>query len=295
MSGPWTRTCLAALAACLAAALLAPAANASFHLNRIREIHAGAGTGDYVELQSTAAGENFVVGQQITTYSNSSTPLSTVTLPANVPNGQNQATILISDSASVDGVPADVGPSGLNVASGSGAVCYGSFDCVAYGMFPPVTLSSPYGTPAVQTAGLSAGQTLVRSIARGCPTLFELSDDTNNSAADFSLGTANPRNNSSPIVEHTCNGTGGGNAPNTKIRKRPKNRSTDTSPTFKFTSTELYSKFKCKLDRKPFHKCKSPKTYHGLHPGKHTFKVKAIDSSGNVDPTPAKDKFTILR
>ena len=32
-------------------------------------------------------------------------------------------------------------------------------------------------------------------------------------------------------------------------------------------------------------------TYHGLDPGKHTFKVEAIDADGNVDKTPAKDKF----
>ena len=43
-----------------------------------------------------------------------------------------------------------------------------------------------------------------------------------------------------------------------------------------------------------FHKCKSPKTYHGVAPGKHTFKVKAIDADGKLDPTPAKDKFRIL-
>ena len=78
---------------------------------------------------------------------------------------------------------------------------------------------------------------------------------------------------------------------NTKIKKRPKNRSGDDSPTFKFKSTEAGSTFKCKLDHKKFHKCKSPKTYHGLDPGKHTFKVEAIDADGNVDPTPAKDKF----
>ena len=52
--------------------------------------------------------------------------------------------------------------------------------------------------------------------------------------------------------------------------------------------------FKCKLRSQGFRKCKSPKTYRGLDPGKHKFKVEAIDSNGNVDSTPAKDKFKVL-
>jgi hypothetical protein len=44
-----------------------------------------------------------------------------------------------------------------------------------------------------------------------------------------------------------------------------------------------------------FKKCSSPKTYKKLKPGKHVFKVRAIDKAHNVDPTPAKRKFTILR
>ena len=40
--------------------------------------------------------------------------------------------------------------------------------------------------------------------------------------------------------------------------------------------------------------CKSPKKYKKLKPGKHVFKVRAIDKAGNVDPTPAKKKFKVL-
>jgi hypothetical protein len=297
MRGFRTRTCLAALATCLAAALLAPAANASFHLVRIRAIHAGGGSGDYVQLQETAAAENLVAGQTLTSYDNSGNPLSpSFTFPTNFANSANQATILVADTAIVNGVAADFVYPGLQVATGmnGGFLCYSGFDCVAWGMpGAGVTLSSPYGTPAVASTGISPGQTLVRSIAQGCSTLFETSDDTNNSAADFSLGQWTPRDGNSTIVEKPCTG-GGQGAPNTKIKKRPKNRSTDDSPTFKFKSTEAGSTFKCKLDHKKFHKCKSPKTYHGLDAGKHSFKVEAIDADGNVDKSPAKDKFKIL-
>jgi len=83
--------------------------------------------------------------------------------------------------------------------------------------------------------------------------------------------------------------------PDTKITKGPPKKTHKTTAKLKFTSTETGSTFQCKLDRKPFKKCSSPKTYKKLKPGKHVFKVRAIDKAGNVDPTPAKRKFTILR
>jgi hypothetical protein len=70
--------------------------------------------------------------------------------------------------------------------------------------------------------------------------------------------------------------------------KRKKRRAT-----FTFGSTEAGSHFQCKLDRKPFAPCSSPKTYRKLKRRKHTFQVRAIDAAGNVDATPAVKKFKI--
>jgi hypothetical protein len=39
--------------------------------------------------------------------------------------------------------------------------------------------------------------------------------------------------------------------------------------------------------------CSSPKIYSGLGKGLHTFRVRAIDKNGNVDPTPAVDTWRI--
>lgn len=96
-------------------------------------------------------------------------------------------------------------------------------------------------------------------------------------------------------------GKGGGSgpsadktAPQTKIVKGPKAKTDSTTARFKFNSDESGSSFQCKLDKKPFKACKSPKKYKKLKPGKHVFKVRAIDKAGNIDPTPAKRKFTIL-
>lgn len=83
--------------------------------------------------------------------------------------------------------------------------------------------------------------------------------------------------------------------PRTKIVKGPKAKSHSRKAKFKFTSNEAGSTFKCKLDKKPVKSCKSPKTYKKLKPGKHVFKVWAVDAAGNKDPTPAKRKFKVLK
>jgi hypothetical protein len=83
--------------------------------------------------------------------------------------------------------------------------------------------------------------------------------------------------------------------PQTTITKGPKTKTRSRTAKFKFVSSETGSKFECKLDRKPFKRCKSPKKYKGLKPGKHVFKVRAVDKAGNVDPTPAKKKFRVLK
>jgi hypothetical protein len=85
-------------------------------------------------------------------------------------------------------------------------------------------------------------------------------------------------------------------SPNTKITKRPKNRSEDRTPKYKFKAPgETGATFECKLDRRKFKPCKSPKTYRrGLNPRKHRFRVRATDTAGNTDATPAKDRFRIL-
>jgi CSLREA domain-containing protein len=82
--------------------------------------------------------------------------------------------------------------------------------------------------------------------------------------------------------------------PETKILSAPRERSQSASARFKFAADEPGSTFQCKLDEKPFRACRSPKAYGGLKPGGHVFRVRAVDPSGNLDPKPAKRKFTVL-
>jgi len=77
------------------------------------------------------------------------------------------------------------------------------------------------------------------------------------------------------------------------ITKKPTKETTKTTVKFKFTSDEPGSTFQCKLDKKPFKTCTSPRNVK-VKVGKHKFRVLAIDSAGNVDASAAKAKFKVI-
>jgi FG-GAP-like repeat len=79
-------------------------------------------------------------------------------------------------------------------------------------------------------------------------------------------------------------------APRTKITKAKVNRAKGKA-VLRFNSNEPGSTFRCKLDRKPFRPCRSPKAYRNLKRGRHTFHVVATDAAGNPDSTPARKRF----
>jgi hypothetical protein len=211
------RVALAAALALTSVAAFASSAPASYHLNLIREVHqgtGGTGTGDYVELQAIADGENLVAGKNIVTYDGGGTAFSTFTFPSNVANGQSQRSILVANDASVTGADF-IAPGGLNVINTGGTVCFTDtlvtvgIDCVAYGGGPATTYAtpppSPYGAPLTLPGfTLGDGQSIERTISRGCPTALDAADDTNNSAADFTIGTPSPRNNATTPTETVC-------------------------------------------------------------------------------------------
>ena len=82
-------------------------------------------------------------------------------------------------------------------------------------------------------------------------------------------------------------------SPETTITSHPRVDSNDSSPTFKFHSSEGGSRFECRLDGGSWSSCSSPKTYEGLASGQHVFRVRARDVAGNVDRTPASWTWTI--
>jgi hypothetical protein len=86
----------------------------------------------------------------------------------------------------------------------------------------------------------------------------------------------------------------GTDPPNTKIKRGPKGKTEDRTPKFRFRADEK-STFECKLDRKRWRRCESPRKFRRLSLGRHKFKVRAIDLAGNVEFKPAKRRFKIVR
>ncbi len=82
--------------------------------------------------------------------------------------------------------------------------------------------------------------------------------------------------------------------PETTITTKPPDPSTSATAVFGYSSNEPGSSFECALDAAPFAACASAGiTFNGLANGPHTFSVRAIDPSKNVDPSPAAYTFSV--
>ena len=81
-------------------------------------------------------------------------------------------------------------------------------------------------------------------------------------------------------------------APDTTLDSSPNLVSNSAAATFTFSSTEGSSTFECEIDGGGFSSCSTPKSYSGLSEGSHTFKVRATDSAGNTDASPAQFTWT---
>jgi hypothetical protein len=295
-----------------AGALWAPSASATFHEMSIREVYPGSlaePAAEYVELQMWAAGQNLVGGRSLKTYTAAGVPSGTTTFAGNVSGAANQSTILLATLAAEAefGVPPDAVMTPGQLDPSGGAACWAeTIDCVSWGSFSG-SLPSPAGSPA-SPSGIPDGMALRRTISAGCATLLEPTDDRDNSAADFSAVFPSPRPNTLVPSERPCaangeqQGTGGGGsgnqggrgAPQTTLKRKPARRTQDRTPTFRFTADEASSTFQCKLDAKPFRGCRSPFTTARLSLGAHTFKVRARDRSGALDPSPAGYAFKVI-
>ena len=75
-------------------------------------------------------------------------------------------------------------------------------------------------------------------------------------------------------------------APETTLASAPPSATTATAATFSFSASENAT-FECRLDGAPFALCGPPKTYTGLSRSTHEFEVRAVDTAGNADVTPA--------
>jgi hypothetical protein len=81
-------------------------------------------------------------------------------------------------------------------------------------------------------------------------------------------------------------------APQTRIVSGPARVGYERKAKFRFSSSEAQSSFKCKLDKKGWKKCRSPYKLK-VKPGRHLFRVRAIDRFGNADPSPARFSWRV--
>jgi large repetitive protein len=81
-------------------------------------------------------------------------------------------------------------------------------------------------------------------------------------------------------------------APTTTITAGPSSSTNVTSASFSFGANEA-STFECSLDGAAFATCTSPQEYTAVTEGAHTFEVRATDSAGNTDATPASFGWTV--
>ncbi len=83
------------------------------------------------------------------------------------------------------------------------------------------------------------------------------------------------------------------NAPDTAIQVAPPSRAGSRTASFEFTASKAGTQFQCRLDGGDFSPCSSPQEFGNLPEGSHTFEVRAFDSKGNVDGSPAVYTWTV--
>jgi hypothetical protein len=82
--------------------------------------------------------------------------------------------------------------------------------------------------------------------------------------------------------------------PQTTIDGKPASRISTRSATFTYHANRPDTVFECSMDGEGFSSCpKTGSTYTELADGQHTFRVRAIDSDGDVEGSPPSYSFTV--
>jgi hypothetical protein len=198
--------------------------------------------------------------------------------------------------------PSSASPNNLSLGQASVSVQVTGTSSNGSGFFDPGPDTGGPGFPDHISASVSGGVT-VTSITYTDPTHVTL--DLNTAAAPIGLKDVTITNpDGQSVTGSSVLGVGvsptppapaGGNPPETTITKGPKRKTHKRRPSFGIASSESGSRFLCSLDKHPFQPCSSrfrPKKK--LKFGKHVFRAQAIDTAGQVDPSPAVKKFRVV-
>jgi CSLREA domain-containing protein len=251
------------------------------------------------------AGQDPVLG----TLANNGGPTQTMNLPAGSPAIDKGRSFGATADQRGAGFPRISDSPTIANASGGNGADIGAFERDVVAPHAPAILASVPKTPANNNSpklkGLAEAGSLVRIYkTAGCTG----SAVKAGSAAAFSspgLAVSVPDNSTTTFratATDASNNTSACSAGFTYVEDSAPPNTTITSATisrakhravFSFSSNEAGARFQCKLDGQAYANCTTPKGYTGLANGSHTFRVRAIDRAGNVDPTPAARSFTI--
>ncbi len=252
-----------------------------------------------------AAGQNLVGGHVLKTYNASGGVTSTNTFASDVPGGANQSTILLATAGGRNGirgqrrhrsVPGQARPGGRRGLLGKPRLrLLGQLQrLAAQPRAAPRRRRSRTGWPCAGRSPPAAPPCWSR------PTTTTTAPPTSPpSSRRLARTRSRPASAAAPAAAKAGSaaarqGSSQKGAPQTTLRRKPGKTTRDRTPTFRFASDEPGSTFQCKLDGKPFRSCRSPFTTKRLTLGRHTFKVRARDDSGKLDPSPASYGFKVV-
>ena len=152
-------------------------------------------------------------------------------------------------------------------------------------------------SPGAGANGAAYDTSFAGASSDGARVFFETAERLVGADADGSLDVYESRVMAAPIGDdgggETADGDGPDTtAPDTTIESK-RRRLTKPQARIRFSSSEPGSSFECRLDKRPFKPCGSPKKLKRLKDGRHRFFVRAIDAAGNTDPSPAKLRFRV--
>jgi glucose/arabinose dehydrogenase len=120
----------------------------------------------------------------------------------------------------------------------------------------------------------SDGGERVHSVNAGAPTTYTAVYSTPSLAPPPFAGPASP--------------------PNTRLRRRPPKQTESATARFEFSSDQADAGFECKLGKSPYKRCRSPRIYRHLGPGRYILRIRAVSLEGRSDPTPALVRWQVL-
>lgn len=153
-----------------------------------------------------------------------------------------------------------------------------------------VSYTSPATSDAVDGAGIASCLPASGStFPLGNTTVTCTATDAHGNAATPTTFVVHVVDTTPPVT--TISGATDGNG----LSVAPGGSTLSSSITFAFSASDAVGVigFECSLNSGAFSPCTSPGSYTGLAVGNHTFQVRATDTAGNTDPTPASLAWTV--